>query len=66
MSRVHTDVAAEELRKHLRWRLAMFWVPDEIVFVTDIPKTSVGKFVKKRRWSCFHALTSPSKSSTTD
>ena len=26
---------------------ARFWLPEKIVFVTEIPKTSVGKFDKK-------------------
>ncbi|MFI5796621.1 long-chain fatty acid--CoA ligase [Streptomyces sp. NPDC051677] len=41
-------VTAEELRSHLRTRFARYWVPDHIVFVRRIPKTSVGKFDKKR------------------
>lgn len=41
-------VAAEELRQHLQIRFAKYWVPDEIVFVSQIPKTSVGKFDKKQ------------------
>jgi len=41
------DTAAEALIEHLRPRVAKFWLPDEFAFVSEIPKTSVGKFDKK-------------------
>ncbi|MFC5994352.1 long-chain fatty acid--CoA ligase [Pseudonocardia hispaniensis] len=44
----HVDVPAEELLAHLAARFPRFWVPDRVVFVRQIPKTSVGKFDKKR------------------
>jgi fatty-acyl-CoA synthase len=37
----------QELYEHLRERLAKWWVPDSFAFVSEIPKTSVGKFDKK-------------------
>jgi fatty-acyl-CoA synthase len=40
-------VSAGELVEHLRGRVARWWLPDEFAFVTEIPKTSVGKFDKK-------------------
>ena len=36
-----------ELHEHLRDRVAKWWLPDDIVVVDEIPKTSVGKFDKK-------------------
>jgi fatty-acyl-CoA synthase len=42
-----SDVQATDLAEHLRTRVAKWWLPDEYVFVTEIPKTSVGKFDKK-------------------
>jgi fatty-acyl-CoA synthase len=42
-----TEVSADELREHLRDRVAKWWLPDEFAFVDEIPKTSVGKFDKK-------------------
>ncbi|MGC2191868.1 MAG: long-chain fatty acid--CoA ligase [Candidatus Dormiibacterota bacterium] len=36
-----------ELLEFLRPRVASFWLPDEIVFLDEVPKTSVGKFDKK-------------------
>ena len=42
-----SDATAEDLREHLRPRVAKWWLPDEFAFVEEIPKTSVGKFDKK-------------------
>ncbi|HVC39645.1 MAG TPA: long-chain fatty acid--CoA ligase [Candidatus Dormibacteraeota bacterium] len=36
-----------ELLDFLRPRVASFWLPDEIIFLEEVPKTSVGKFDKK-------------------
>jgi fatty-acyl-CoA synthase len=41
------EVSDEELSAHLAPNFAKFWLPDRYVFVTEIPKTSVGKFDKK-------------------
>jgi fatty-acyl-CoA synthase len=38
---------AEELVAHLQGRVAKWWLPDEFAFISEIPKTSVGKFDKK-------------------
>ncbi len=38
----------EELRAFLAPRFAKWWLPDAFVFVSDIPKTSAGKFQKAR------------------
>ncbi len=38
---------AQDLVEHLRGRVARWWLPDEFAFVSEIPKTSVGKFDKK-------------------
>ncbi|MEO8502061.1 MAG: fatty acid--CoA ligase, partial [Vicinamibacteria bacterium] len=32
---------------HLRPHFAKWWLPDDVVFLDQIPKTSVGKFDKK-------------------
>jgi fatty-acyl-CoA synthase len=37
----------DELIEHLRPLVASWWLPDDVVFVEEIPKTSVGKFDKK-------------------
>jgi fatty-acyl-CoA synthase len=40
------SVSADELRQFLSDKVAKWWLPDEIVFVDALPKTSVGKFAK--------------------
>jgi fatty-acyl-CoA synthase len=42
-----SSVKAEDLIEHLRPRVAKWWLPDEISFIDEVPKTSVGKFDKK-------------------
>ena len=41
------EATSEELIDHLSTRVAKWWLPDEIVFVDEIPKTGTGKFDKK-------------------
>jgi fatty-acyl-CoA synthase len=41
------DLTAEELQAYLATRVAKFWIPERIVFIDEVPKTSVGKFDKK-------------------
>lgn len=38
----------EELSAFLEGQFAKWWLPDDIVFLTEIPKTSVGKFLKAK------------------
>lgn len=40
-------VTKEELIAHLEPRVAKWWLPDEVAFLDEIPKTSVGKFDKR-------------------
>ena len=40
-------VEADALRAYLTDHVAKWWLPDEVVFVDEVPKTSVGKFDKK-------------------
>lgn len=40
------DVTADELKAYLATKVAKFWIPEDFVFITEIPKTSVGKFSK--------------------
>jgi fatty-acyl-CoA synthase len=46
---LHADatLSADEVLDFLRPRVAKVWLPDDVVFVDEIPKTSVGKFSKK-------------------
>ncbi|MBO0688102.1 MAG: long-chain fatty acid--CoA ligase [Candidatus Dormibacteraeota bacterium] len=41
------DLTVEEIREFLRERVASWWLPDDVRFVDEVPKTSVGKFDKK-------------------
>ena len=38
---------ADDLRGFLDGRVAKWWLPDDVVFIDEVPKTSVGKFSKK-------------------
>ena len=42
-----SDVTQEELAEHLLASFPRFWLPEKVVFIEEIPKTSVGKFDKK-------------------
>lgn len=42
-----TTVTKEELIDYLRPLVAKWWLPDDVVFIDEVPKTSVGKFSKK-------------------
>ena len=37
----------EEVLEFLDGRVAKWWLPDDVVFIDEVPKTSVGKFSKK-------------------
>jgi fatty-acyl-CoA synthase len=37
----------EELTAFLEERVSKWWIPDDVVFIDEVPKTSVGKFSKK-------------------
>ena len=42
------SATADELRDYLAPRFARFWLPDEVVFVAEIPRTSTGKMLKAK------------------
>ena len=41
------DLSADEILGHLSQHFMKWWIPDEIRFIDEVPKTSVGKFDKK-------------------
>ncbi len=41
------ELTGEEVVEFLDGKVAKWWMPDDVVFVDEIPKTSVGKFSKK-------------------
>jgi len=40
------SATAVELREHIAPRFADYWLPDDVVFVAEIPRTSTGKMMK--------------------
>jgi fatty-acyl-CoA synthase len=42
----HT-LTKDEVLEFLRGRVATWWLPDDVVFIDEVPRTSVGKFSKK-------------------
>lgn len=43
----NSTVTKEEIYEFLKPQFAKWWLPDDIVFMEEIPKTSVGKFLKQ-------------------
>ena len=41
------NIMKEELVEFLRPKFPKFWLPDDVVFINEMPKTSVGKFDKR-------------------
>ena len=41
------NVTKEDLTEFLRPKVAKWWLPDDVLFLEEIPKTSVGKFLKR-------------------
>jgi fatty-acyl-CoA synthase len=41
------ELTRDEVLSFLEGRVAKWWLPDDVAFVDEIPKTSVGKFSKK-------------------
>jgi fatty-acyl-CoA synthase len=41
------QLTAEEILAYLEPQVAKWWLPDEVIFIAEVPKTSVGKFSKR-------------------
>jgi fatty-acyl-CoA synthase len=41
------SLTSDELLGWLDGRVAKWWLPDDVVFIDEVPKTSVGKFSKR-------------------
>jgi len=41
------NITKEEVMEHLRSRFDKMYLPDDVIFIEAVPKTSVGKFDKK-------------------
>ena len=53
------SMTREEVIDHLRPRLAKWQLPDDVVFIDQVPRTSVGKFSKKTLRDRFAGHTLP-------
>ncbi|MBS4172993.1 long-chain fatty acid--CoA ligase [Bacillus sp. FJAT-49736] len=52
------QISKEELHSFLKTQFSKWWIPDEILFLEEIPKTSVGKFLKRTlrdQWKHYYA-----------
>jgi fatty-acyl-CoA synthase len=45
--RADEQLTKDEVIEFLTPRVAKWWLPDDVVFIDEVPKTSVGKFSKK-------------------
>jgi fatty-acyl-CoA synthase len=52
-------VTPDEIIEFLTPRVAKWWLPDDVVFIDELPKTSVGKFSKKELRDRFADYTLP-------
>src|SRR5260370_189253 len=59
------QITKQELLDFLAPRVAKWWLPDDIVFIESVPKTSVGKFNKPPLRGRFKDYRSPSSRSIT-
>lgn len=52
------ELGQDALIEWLTPQVAKWWLPDEVIFIDEVPKTSVGKFSKKtlREQFADHAL----------
>jgi fatty-acyl-CoA synthase len=41
------SLSRQDVLEFLRGKVADWWMPDDVVFLDAVPKTSVGKFDKK-------------------
>ena len=54
------ELTKEEVLSYLEGKVAKWWLPDDVAFVDEIPKTSVGKFSKKDLRDKFEGYELPS------
>ena len=53
------ELTKEEVLEFLDGRVAKWWMPDDVVFIDEVPKTTVGKFSKKTLRDQFADYTLP-------
>jgi fatty-acyl-CoA synthase len=47
MEEYRDSITKQEILDYLSTRVMKWWMPDDVVFIEAVPKTSVGKFNKK-------------------
>jgi fatty-acyl-CoA synthase len=56
----HRDrITKQEILDFLAPRIAKWWLPDDVVFIEAVPRTSVGKFNKRALREQFKDYTLP-------
>jgi fatty-acyl-CoA synthase len=53
------SLTKEDVIEFLRPRVAKWWLPDDVVFIEAVPKTSVGKFNKRALRAQFEGFGNP-------
>ena len=43
----HTDLTKEDVQQYLETRVAKWWLPDDVIFVAELPHTATGKLQKR-------------------
>ena len=46
MGRAGKEVTGDEIKQYLADKVAKWWLPDDVVFVDEIPHTATGKISK--------------------
>jgi fatty-acyl-CoA synthase len=60
------QVAKEEILDFLQERVVKWWLPDDVIFIDAVPKTSVGKFNKRALREQFKDYSLPGLSESSD
>jgi len=56
----NAEIAREDVLKHLTGKVAKWWLPDDVVFIDEIPHTAAGKISKLTLRNMFKDYTFPS------
>jgi fatty-acyl-CoA synthase len=60
LEQYRSDITKQEILEFLAERVAKWWLPDDVVFLEAVPKTSVGKFNKRALREQFQDYVLPS------
>jgi fatty-acyl-CoA synthase len=61
LPRYRGELTKDEILEFLRGRVAKWWLPDDVIFIEAVPKTSVGKFNKRALREQFQNYELPSR-----